>query len=90
MGPEIMDEERIMLRLIMRFSYSLLVLVVYAGGAVVVELLARGMRAIGVGDLVYYMFSGAAHLMLFIDLVLLLFLLLNSAKRYLKGDANEP
>lgn len=80
-----MDDRQMMRSLIVRFSYSLLVLLVYAAGAVLVELVARGMRWLGVSDFTYYMLSGTAHVMLFMDVVLLIILLHNSAKKFLKS-----
>lgn len=67
----------------MRFSYSLVVLLVYAAGAAVVELVAFGMRWLGVSDFTYYLLSGAAHLMLIADFVVLVMLTLRSARRLL-------
>jgi hypothetical protein len=84
-----MDDKKIMWGLIMRFSYSLMVLLVYAAGAVLVELAARGMRWLGVSDISYYLLSGTAHLMLFMDAVLLLLLLFISAKKFLNGVEHE-
>lgn len=74
----------------MRFSYSLIVLLVYAAGAVLVELFARGMRWLGVSDFSYYLLSGAAHLMLLMDVVLLIMLLFRSAKKYWRNAQQAP
>jgi len=74
----------------MRFSYSLIVLAVYAAGAGLVELLARGMRWLGVSDLTYYMLSGTAFLMLLMDLVLLLIVLYRSARKFLRVEQPAP
>lgn len=68
----------------MRFSYSLIVLAVYAAGAVLIELMARGMRLLGVSDFTYYMVSGTAHVMLTIDLALLIYLVYRSAKKWMR------
>jgi len=74
----------------MRFSYSLIVLAVYAAGAGLVELLARGMRWLGVSDLTYYRLSGTAFLMLLMDLVLLLIVLYRSARKFLRVEQPAP
>lgn len=73
----------------MRFSYSLSVLLVYAVGAGLVEVVARGMRWLGVSDFTYYMVSGTACIMLLMDLVLLILLLFNSAKRFLQKERHQ-
>ncbi|TFW16449.1 hypothetical protein [Duganella callida] len=79
-----MDDKQTLWSLIMRFSYSLIVLAVYAAGAVLVELMARGMRPLGVSDFTYYMVSGTAHVMLTIDLALLIYLVYRSAKKWMR------
>ncbi len=84
-----MHDKHINWDLIMHFSYSLLYLLVLASGAVIVELMARGTQWLGVSDFSYYLLSGTAHLMLAMDVVLLVLVLFFSARKLLRGAANE-
>lgn len=70
----------------MRYSYSLIVLLVYAAGAVLVELASRGMHWIGMND-VSYLFSGAAQIMLAMDVVLLIVISYRSGRQFLRDQA---
>ncbi|SDH09263.1 MULTISPECIES: hypothetical protein [unclassified Duganella] len=84
-----MDDKRINWELIMHFGFSVLYILVVAAGAAVVELAARGMRWLGVSDFTYYLLSGAAHLMLVMDVVLLVLVLYYSTRKLLRRAANE-
>lgn len=73
----------------MHFGFSVLYILVVAAGAAVVELAARGLRWLGVGDFAYDLLSGAAHLMLLMDVTLLILVLYYSARKLLRRVANE-
>lgn len=73
----------------MHFWFNVFYVMNIAAGAVVIELAARGMRWLGVSDFSYYLLSGAAHLMLAVDIVLLVAILYFSARNLLRKVTNE-
>jgi hypothetical protein len=84
-----MENKQINLELIMHFGFSVLYVLVVAVGAAVIEMAARGLRWLGVSDVSYYLLSGAAHLLLAMDVVLLVLIMYFSARKLLRRAANE-
>ncbi|MYM32168.1 hypothetical protein GTP58_27925 [Duganella sp. CY15W] len=84
-----MDDKQTHWELIMHFGFSLLYLLVLAAGAALIELVARGMRWLGVSDFTYYALSGTAHLILLMDVALLVCVLYFSARKLLRGARHE-
>jgi hypothetical protein len=84
-----MNDKQINWGLIMHFGFNVLYVLVVAAGAAIVELAARGLKWLGVSDFSYYLLSAAAHLMLAMDVVLLIFILYFSARKLLRRAANE-
>ncbi|MRW85561.1 hypothetical protein GJ698_15875 [Pseudoduganella sp. FT26W] len=84
-----MENKQINLELIMHFGFSVLYVLVVAAGAAVIEMAARGLSWLGVSDVSYYLLSGAARLLLAMDVVLLVLIMYFSARKLLRRAANE-
>lgn len=73
----------------MHFGYSLLYVLVVAAGAAIVEFVARGMRWLGLDDISYYILSGAAHIILLMDAVLLVAMCYFAARKLWRSATHE-